>query len=236
MNCKDCNKNINPSPDSASVWTGGDFPDFGIENNTSMKTVVTQLIKQLVKATTPVQNIGKTTDEVKVSGTLLNLTGKVSPCSSEIVNRNFRYSIKPGINGIELTYDLNETLQNLPSIASNIGVNTLIVGKATYGPVNILDSKKEVGGVSVPVDRFPATATFKVFLTTTCGNIELIKRVVIDSTGTGNFNSTFDINDAGNTKEEYNQTEANTLIISALNNATREIGNLKAEITELKAR
>lgn len=50
-----------------------------------MKTVVTQLIKQLVKATTPVQNIGKTTDEVKVSGTLLNLAGKVSPCSSEIV-------------------------------------------------------------------------------------------------------------------------------------------------------
>lgn len=232
--CKDCNKNVQPSPDTTLQWTGGDNSKLGIENNTSMQTVVAKLIARIEQLEKPSAIEGASTDQILNKGNLLNLTSKVSQCSGEIVNRGLSYESKISVAGLNFSYNLSPTLDGLPSTVGLMGVDAQIVGTASYGPINLLQSNKPINGVTIPVDKLPVTATLKVFLSTTCGNIELVKRLTVTTLEDGTYTTTFDINDNNGGKEQHTQSDVNQILATALNEATREIGNLKAQVSLLQ--
>lgn len=229
--CKDCNKNINPSSDTTLQWTGGDYSDLGIQNNTSLKTVLGKILDKLNEQPSKIE--GATTDQIKSTGNLLNLTSKTSNCSNTITNRNMSYASKGSLTGLDFTYNLAEAINNLPLNIGVLAVDVSVVGTASYGPVNILNTNKTVSGVTIAVDKLPATANFKVFLNTPCGNIELVKRVLINAE-VANQITTFDINDTNSSsKEVYTQSDINQILIENLNTAQRQIDNLKQQIDNL---
>ena len=231
MECRDCNKNMLSSPDSTVVWTGDDFPELGIEKGTSLNTVVNKLI-QALKSTSNTQKSNVSADDIKINGNNLSLTGKITPCASKIVNRDFYYEVNSDASGITFSYNLNDILNNLPKeTVGAYGTDVSIIGTAAYGPINILMSNKAINGIYIPLDKFPIIVNFKVYLNSTCGSIELIKRVTIDSSNAkGKFYTSLDLNESGSTKDSYTQTELNQMMISQVNELSRKIDNITQTI------
>lgn len=227
MDCIDCNKNMLSSPDSTVVYTGDDIPELGIKKGTSLNTVINRLI-EAVRSTPDSQKSNVSTDDVKIEGSNLNLTGKVTPCASKISNRDFYYEVSSNISGVSISYNLKSVLDNLPKdTVGAYGTEVSFVGTAVYGPINIFSSNKPIDGILVPLDKFPIIANFKIYLNSTCGSIELIKRVLIESSNaTGKFYTSLDLNEFGGVKESYTQTELNQMVISQVNELSRKVDNI----------
>lgn len=265
MKCLDCNSGCLgvPVSDECIIWTGQSFETLGIVQNKCYKTNIINLALKLetlinenyadlkglftgkgssiVKLPIAVQTLIDYILELKSSNIILDsqlycLGGNISTCSAAINNKNFNYSLAPSANGITFTYNTLETLNNLPASIESGKFNIQAQGLIENGSVIIVDSNDKVGGFTIPLNRLPAVVSLNCKLGSSCGDIQLYKRILISSPTNKKFNTTFSLNDFSSSNiEGMTQKSFNELLAAEFCKQREEIEALQTmEIPDCK--
>jgi hypothetical protein len=254
MKCKDCNAScLGISSDECIVWTGPSFPTLGIETGYSYSINVVKLaaelsdlieknvvdLKCLGDGIVPlpegvqviVDKICSLNDtDITTTANLYCLGSNVSTCAASISKKSFSYNLYPTTNGITFTYDSSSTLDNLPPGITAGKFNLTAEGIVDSGSIVVADTENKIGGFNIPVSRLPAVITVKCRLGSSCGDIELYKRIAITSPVNKSFNTEFGLNDysyGASSDGPLLQKDFNELAASELCKQRSELESLK---------
>lgn len=233
--CVNCgNGCLEETSDKCTLYTGPDFPKFGIKKGDYLDKVVVDLLNELQKiCDTKVElkclytgECDNCESEVEIPKAVQVIIDKLCTLTSSdvryegerycigdtsissgavfLLGKNFKYSVEPAVNGTAVTYDVTEFTKNLPADYTVGRVTGVVSGKPERGKSIILDSNKSFVGATVSNDRFPVTLDLDVRVKTPSGDVKMVKTVSIPSPQSGTYFSSFNVQDFGAGLEEYN--------------------------------
>jgi len=221
MNCKDCPNNC----------LGNEMPLNCIYDEETGESLISILSKLKSQPSSVSSSTNYTSDNI-VSKSLVRNTSYI--CASQIVKRDFSYSIEKSSNSINLGWDFLEVMTSLPSNFKLALIKVRVIGSNT-GSNLITESKSPSAGISINLSNFPITLDISVRITSPCGDVDMSSIIKISNpTEAGIFRTIFEVKDLNPQTGNINLTQQLNSIESQLVSSKLEINTLRSLIDELK--
>lgn len=238
-NCEDC----------PSSCLGNDvLSDCVVHNGQSLRTYLEE--QTATTTSEPQAASGITSDDVMSKSIVRNTS---SICSSQIIERQFTYSLSANQNSTTFGWSLVGFIGALPSGYNSQTIRVRISGSTVNGKNVIADSSKASAGLNVRADQFPITVDVMVRVTSPCGDIDMERSLkLVSPATTGTLSATLNATDLNpqsgeiGLTDQLNNLENNVYTIGAkveslpddmaatIETLQEEISNLRSEIETLK--
>ena len=236
--CIDCEYNCTrENGDQCIVYTGPDWPSLNIKHGDFLHTVLNGALTELnrlveeridlqclrtssledAEVTVPeaVRKLiefacGLKDTDMIATASLYCLGSNSSVCGAQIIGAKFNWGLSNTATGSVFTYDLSEVRTTLPPEYEAVSANVVVSGKSTGTVGTIInDSNQFSGGITIPVNRFPANVDIQVNVNSPCGQLRLTKTINLTSTSLeGAYPSLFDVEDFSSTDTSGGLTQA----------------------------
>ena len=254
----DCNNCLEEYVDGCVLYTGPDYPRFGIENNKAYSKVIVGLLDTLneyleqkvelhcvytgecdncdreVEIPEAVEHIidkicTLTSSDIKYTGDLYCLSeDSISKSAVKLLGKTFNYDVQTSSEGSVVTYDLSDTKKDLPNNYRVSRNRVVVSGTSVKGNTIIADTDSSFAGIKVSPDRYPINMDVEVSVKTPEGDVKLVKNVYIPSPSTGSYTPEFGVKDYASNYSEILTVE------SFLETMARQLCKNNSEIENFK--
>lgn len=171
-----------------------------------------------------------TTDDV-VSKSIVRDTSNL--CASQIIVRNFHYSLSTGPSTITLGWNLLNVRDNLPSGYRIALSRVRVTGNTVAGRNVIADSSSLSGGFSIGPNAYPITLDFLIRVVSPCGDIDMEKTIkILDTSKTGTFSLILSAKDLNPSSGEILLTDQLNMIESKLFDVEQKLDTMPNSTTQ----
>lgn len=171
------------------------------------------------------------TDSIGTNANLYCLADGISLSAAEIKNKSFTWSTQGLSDGVNFTYNLSETVDNLPTGFTLNSVSVKANGKKVGSSKTLLASSTEaIGGFKLQPDNWPVNVSVEMKVGTPDGELMLDKKVSLTGNFTSDaFSSNLDIKDFSNNSNfaVQSQTHFNEILASAYCHIKQLYDNLR---------
>lgn len=168
------------------------------------------------------------TDDVRNKASLFCLSNS-SMSSVDIKNKNIKYSTVGSSQGIVFNYNVAEVIENLPAGYSKGNLKVTARGTMANGTNQIASLSQTSGGITIPLNRMPATVDFELRIAGKEGDVVLTRSVGVTNLVSQDLQIVEFYAQGGNSGCGHivNQTQVNELIAA-------EVCNLKNAVSALR--
>jgi hypothetical protein len=240
ITCIDCGKQRIPIPDDSVYYTGPDFPNLGIRQGQSLKTVNTIILNALPSLQST-GDVTVTASTVRANTPSVAITSGYSNCADQVSNRRGNYTLsQDSADSYMFSYDFQDTIQALRDVISVNKVDVTVYITENGVVKKHTNTNKSSNAFSFSKDNFPVQATMKIDVSNdVCSKITLVKDLSVGTLMTKNRLFTFDVIGTDGKKESYTQEDINKMLdskITTLNNVAADLvaGEYTKTVNELK--
>jgi len=150
-----------------------------------------------------------------------------SVCASNIINRQFSYSLSSTQSTSTLGWNLTGFISALPNGYSAAVTRVRVTGSTVGGRNVIVDSQTVSSGTGIRIDQYPVTMDVLIRVTSPCGDIDMQSSISIPNpTNTGTFTGNLNGNDLNPRSGEITLTEQ-------LNNLESQVNSLETKTSTM---
>lgn len=171
-----------------------------------------------------------TAEDVSYKGALYCIgNGSMSSEAVTLLGRTFNYSVGTTPSGSSISYNLNESVKNLPEGYALGATRVTVSGKKKRGQSMISSTDGQVLSVPVENDRYPVNMQVDIDVNTPNGTVRMNKNVSIPSPIANSYNPILDIKDfTSPDTSNITQAKFNDLIAAQLCANSSYIDQLKS--------
>jgi hypothetical protein len=212
----------NESESGSIIYVGPDLP-IGIKNGDNLNTVISKIANQApVSPSTTMPN----TDDI-ITKSLIKSTGSL--CASNIVNREFSYSLSTNAAGTVFTYDLVNLTKSLPSKYEVAMTRVRVIGTPVGGQAIVTDARSMGSSLSIPLNRYPVSVEMLMRVNSPCGQIDMTKTIDLNNPSlTGSFRLDLDALDLSPNSGQISLTQQ-------LNNVEARLNSVEGKVKDAVA-
>lgn len=256
INCR--NNCLSPTTDSCVEYTGQDIDVVGIKGGMYYDELIVNLANSLashieskvelkclydntcgncepfVKIPEAVRSIinklcALTSDDIEYKGSLYCIgNGSMSSEAVILLGRSFNYSVSTTPSGSSISYNLNDSIKNLPEGYALGSTRVTVTGKKKRGQSLISSTDGQVLSVPIENDRYPVNMQVDVDINTPNGTVRMNKNISVPAPVANSYNVIFDIKDfTSPDTSNITQSKFNDLIAAQLCANSSYIDQLK---------
>ena len=173
---------------SCGFYSGPDIPEHSIKNGDCLTDVIQKLGGIIIVNN---DNSSATTDDIVTRSFIRNPS---AACASGVVERNFDYELTANVSTSGFSWNLLNVTSQLPVDYEVALVSVKAIGQDNGTGTIIIDSNKLSAGFGADLNRYPITVDFTVRLLTPCGNLDLLKSIIVPAPANKKNKATFLVN------------------------------------------